>query len=79
MARASANAFVFLRSNPAITNLREQTVVSRQQAMREHLKRDFVVKDTFLTEPLPPQHNDRSMDVSPGNRKMTSKPAHLFS
>lgn len=49
MVRTIADAFRVLRSKLEITDLQEQTVASRQQAIREVLERDFLIKDTFLT------------------------------
>lgn len=49
MVRTIADAFRVLRSNLEITGLQEQTVASRQKAIREVLARDFIIKDTFLT------------------------------
>ncbi|GEC42166.1 nucleotidyltransferase [Sinorhizobium meliloti] len=49
MVRTIADAFRVLRSNLEITDLQEQTVASRQKAIREVLARDFIIKDTFLT------------------------------
>ncbi|WP_449397029.1 SMODS domain-containing nucleotidyltransferase [Devosia riboflavina] len=49
MAKTIADAFRTLRSNLEITDLQEQTVSGRQQAIRGVLERDFAVKDSFLT------------------------------
>ena len=49
MVKTVTEAFRVLRSNLEITDLQEQTVSGRQQAIREVLERDFDVKDTFLT------------------------------
>jgi predicted nucleotidyltransferase len=49
MVRSISEGFRVLRSNLEITDLQEQTVSARQQAIREVLENDFVVKETFLT------------------------------
>jgi predicted nucleotidyltransferase len=49
MVKSVAEAFRVLRSNLEITDLQEQTVSGRQQAIREVLQQDFAVKETFLT------------------------------
>lgn len=49
MVRSIAEAFRVLRSNLEITDLQEEIVSGRQQAIRKVLELDFSVKETFLT------------------------------
>lgn len=49
MPKTIAEGFRVLRTNLEITSLQEQTVSSRQNAIREILEKDFAVKETFLT------------------------------
>ena len=49
MVKSIPEAFRVLRTKLEITDLQEQTVSTRQQAIREVLEHDFVVNETFLT------------------------------